>query len=99
MEVSIVHAALPIEYSWDCPYIQLILHGKLLVETVSYRFQDTVNIQFPPIYHGISIEYKDNPMNIQRVKQHELCLLPCCVGVPMVELCQAVISPWMLVIQ
>ena len=45
MEVSIVHAALPIEYSWDCPYIQLILHGKLLVETVSYRFQDTVNIQ------------------------------------------------------
>src|ERR1700733_8092934 len=30
MEVSIVHAALPIEYSWDCPYIQLILHGKLL---------------------------------------------------------------------
>ena len=80
MEVSIVHAALPIEYSWDCPYIQLIFHGKLLVETVSYRFQDTVNIQFPPIiYHGISIEYKDNPMNIQWVRQHELCLLPCCV--------------------
>src|SRR3984885_5857855 len=45
MEVSIVDAALPIEYSWDCPYIQQIFHGKLLVETVSYRFQDTVNIQ------------------------------------------------------
>src|ERR1700733_14390445 len=87
MEVSIVHAALPIEYSWDCPYIQLILHGKLLVETVSYRFQDTVNIQFPTIiYHVISIEYKDNPMNIQWVKQHELCLLPCCVTEPSDEL-------------
>ena len=45
MEVSIVDAALPIEHSWDCPYIQQIFHGKLLVETVSYRFQDTVNIQ------------------------------------------------------
>src|ERR1700733_9048406 len=45
MEVSIVDAALPIEYSWDCPYIQQIFHGKLLVETVSYRFQDTVNIR------------------------------------------------------
>src|ERR1700733_13844134 len=45
MEVSIVDAALPIEYSWDCPYIQQIFHGKLLVETVSYRFQDKVNIQ------------------------------------------------------
>src|SRR3984885_491352 len=45
MEVSIVDAALPIEYSWDCPYIQQIFHGKLLMETVSYRFQDTVNIQ------------------------------------------------------
>ena len=45
MEVSIVDAALPIEYSWDCPYIQQMFHGKLLVETVSYRFQDTVNIQ------------------------------------------------------
>ena len=42
MEVSIVDAALPIEYSWDCPYIQQIFHGKILVETVSYRFQDTV---------------------------------------------------------
>ena len=28
--------------------------------------------------HGISIEYKDYPMSIQWVKQHELCLLPCC---------------------
>ena len=46
MAVSIVHAALPIEYPWDCPYIQLIFHGKLLVGTVSYMFQDTVKIQW-----------------------------------------------------
>ena len=30
MEVSIVDAALPIEYSWDCPYIQQIFHGKII---------------------------------------------------------------------
>src|SRR5246127_959465 len=79
-QVNIVHAALPIEYSWDCPYIQLILHGKLLVETVCLLYPEIYNSQFPPIiYHVISIEYKYNPMNIQWVKQHELCLLSCCV--------------------
>jgi len=79
MEVSIVHAALPIEYLWDCPYIQLIFYGKLLVGTVFLLYPETYNSQSPPIiYHGISIEYKDNPMNIQWVKQHELCLLACC---------------------
>src|ERR1700733_15422273 len=42
-------------------------------------YPEIYNSQFPPIiYHVISIEYKDNPMNIQWVKQHELCLLPCC---------------------
>src|ERR1700756_4518606 len=48
--------------------------------TVCLLYPEIYNSQFPPIiYHVISIEYKDNPMNIQRVKQPELCLLSCCV--------------------